>query len=196
MTYSSNRSNRSNSEIIPPHGGYRQLLSYQTTVIIYDLTVIFTKRHIDPKSRTRDQMDQAARSSKQNIAEASQASGTSKKTELKLVGVARASLEELLQDYEDYLRQHNLMLWTKSDPRILTIRNLSYQSDRSYSTYSSYTSNPESFVNCLITLINQANYLLDRQIQALEKEFMENGGITERLYQKRQEYRQSAPRRN
>src|SRR5689334_23099386 len=99
--------------IIPPHGGYKGLKAFQSAEIVYDATVKFCNRLIDPRSRTHDQMIQAARSGKQNIAESSQASGTSKKIELKLVGIARASLEELLQDYQDYLRQHVLQQWSK-----------------------------------------------------------------------------------
>ena len=99
---------------ITPHGGYRNLKSYQTAEIIYDATVTFCNRFIDPRSRTHDQMVQAARSGKQNIAEGSQVSGTSQKSELTLVGVARASLEELLLDYEDFLRQRRLPIWDKN----------------------------------------------------------------------------------
>ncbi|MEK7064494.1 MAG: four helix bundle suffix domain-containing protein [Patescibacteria group bacterium] len=176
--------------VIPPHGGYRQLRSYQTTEIIYDLTVKFCDSYMsyatNKSYRTYDQMVQAARSGKQNIAEGSMASATSKKTELKLVGVARASLEELLLDYEDFLRQKNLPLWGKDHPKSLAVRNLSYKSDKSYLTYSTYMSDPESAANCAICLINQANYLLDRLLQALEKEFLEKGGFTENLYKARQ----------
>src|SRR5574337_756404 len=107
------------SRIIPPHGGYRELRSYQMAEIVYDATVAFCDRFIDRRSRTHDQMVQAARSGKQNIAEGSMASGTSKKTELKLIGVARASLEELLLDFEDYLRQKGLPLWTKDHEQAL-----------------------------------------------------------------------------
>jgi len=168
--------------LIPPHGGYRKLISYQTASIIYDLTVIFCKKFLDYKSRTNDQMVQAARSGVQNIAEGSQTSGTSKKTELKLVGVARASLEELLRDYEDFLRQRGLSLWDKNDPKTRTARNLSYLSNRSSSSYLSYLDHPESAANCLICLLHQANYLLDKQLQRLEDDFVKNGGFTERLY--------------
>lgn len=102
--------------VIPPHGGYRDLKSYQMAEIVYDATVAFCDRFIDRRSRTHDQMVQAARSGKQNRAEGSMASGTSQKTELKLIGVARASLEELLLDFQDYLRQRNLQLWGKDHP--------------------------------------------------------------------------------
>ncbi len=183
MTYTTDKSNRKT------HGGYRNLLSYQTSTLIYDLTVKFCETYVDYRSRTRDQMTQAARSGRQNIAERSQVSATSKKSEIKLVGVARASLEELLIDYEDYLRQKGLKLWIKEDPRSQKIRKLGYTSNRSYMTYKAYTSDPESYCNCLISLIHQANFLLDRQLQSLEKSFLEDGGYTENLFKKRQEFR-------
>jgi four helix bundle suffix protein len=103
--------------LIPKHGGYRNLKSFQVAQLVYDVTVRFCDRYIDPRSRTHDQMVQAARSGVQNIAEGSQASGTSKKMEMKLTNVARASLEELRLDYEDYLRQRGMKLWERSDPR-------------------------------------------------------------------------------
>ena len=103
--------------LIPQHGGYRNLKSFQLAQLAYDVTVRFCDRYIGKRSRTHDQMVQAARSGVQNIAEGSQASGTSKKTELKLTNVARASLEELRLDYQDFLRQRGLPLWDRSDPR-------------------------------------------------------------------------------
>ncbi len=178
------------AELIPPHGGYRKLKSYQTAEIIYDLTVYFCAHYISKRSRTYDQMVQAARSGKQNIAEGSQASGTSKKIELKLINIARASLEELLLDYEDFLRQKGLPQWTKDDPRVKKIRSLAYQANRSYKTYLAYMSKPEVAANTMICLINQANFLLDRQLKALEKDFLNNGGFTERLYWQRRNSRQ------
>jgi len=171
------------------HGGYRNLKSYQMATIIYDLTVEFCKRYIDKYSRMRDQMVQAARSGRQNIAEGSQASGTSEKTEIKLIGVARASLEELLADYEDFLRQRGLELWEKDHPKARKVRALAYKSDKSYTTYMSYLENPERAANCLICLIHQANFLLDRQLQALDKSFVEQGGYTENLFKRRLEAR-------
>lgn len=178
--------------VIPPHGGYRDLKSYQMSEIVYDATVVFCNRFIDRRSRTHDQMVQAARSGKQNIAEGSMASGTSKKTELKLVGVARASLEELLLDYQDYLRQHGLALWGKDHPQARQVRGLCYQKNRSYLTYRSYFEPPvpaETAANTLICLIHQANYLLDQQLRALEQEFLKEGGFTEKLYHARQQAR-------
>lgn len=171
------------------HGGYRNLLSYQTTTIIYDFTVKFVKKYLDPRSRTCDQMVQAARSGRQNIAEGSQASGTSKKSEIKLVGVARASLEELLVDFEDFLRQRNLILWNKDAPKTKQIRSLSYETARSYETYRPYLENPEAAANCAVCLIHPANYLLDKQIATLEEDFIKNGGYSENLFKKRLEYR-------
>ena len=117
------------TKLIPPHGGYRELKSYQMAELIYDATMVFCNRFIDRRSRTHDQMVQAARSGKQNIAEGSMASGTSKKTELKLVGVARASLEELLLDAEDFLRQNGLARWEKDDARAREVRALCYQQE-------------------------------------------------------------------
>lgn len=170
---------------VSAHGGYRKLISYQTTTLIYDFTMIFVERYVRSGSRTRDQMEQAARSGRQNIAEGSQAAVTSRKTEIKLVGVARASLEELLIDYEDFLRQKGFMLWDKDSPKAKAIRALSYKSNRSYETYKSYLQTFEDFANCLICLIHQASYLLDKQLQSLEKAFIENGGYTENLFKKR-----------
>lgn len=115
------------SRLIPPHGGYRDLQSYQMSEIVYDATVVFCNRFISKRSRTHDQMVQAARSGKQNIAEGCMASGTSKKTEIKLIGVARASLEELLLDFQDYLRQKGLVLWGKDHQKTKKLRGLCYK---------------------------------------------------------------------
>jgi four helix bundle suffix protein len=176
---------------IDPHGGFRKLKSYQMTEIVYDATVAFCDRFISRFSRTHDQMVQAARSGKQNIAEGSVASGTSKKIELKLVGIARASLEELLLDYQDFLRQRNLPLWEKNHPKAQKIRKLAYASNRSYMTYRTYIEGapPEVAANALICLIHQSNYLLDQQLRQLEKQFLEQGGFTEKLYRARQNAR-------
>ena len=174
-------------KIIPAHGGYRQLKSFQNAELVYDATVKFCDRFIDQRSRTHDQMVQAARSGRQNIAEGSQASGTSKKFELKLIGVARASLEELLLDCEDFLRQRGLTLCAKNHPMAQAIRRLAYEKNRSYMTYRPYIeeSPPEVAANTLICLIHQTNYLLDQQLRQLEKAFLKEGGFTERLYQVR-----------
>jgi four helix bundle suffix protein len=136
-------------------------------------------------------MVQAARSGKQNIAEGSAASGTSKKTELKLIGVARASLEELLLDFEDFLRQHGLPLWGKDHPKAKEVRGLCYAKNRSYMTYKPYIeeSPPEIAANAMACLIHQTNYLLDQQLRTLGKAFLDEGGFTERLYRTRSEIR-------
>ena len=173
--------------IIQPHGGYRNLRSFQTAQIIYDATVVFCDRFIERTSRTRDQMIQAARSGTQNIAEGSMASATSKKTELKLTSVARSSLEELLLDYEDFLRQRRLRLWSKNSPQAIAVRNF-YRSDKpdlseKSDPYSIRTADAQTAANTLICLINQASFLLGRQILKLEQSFVNEGGFTERLYQ-------------
>jgi restriction system protein len=190
-----------NNDLIPPHGGYRKLRSFQSAQLVYDATVVFCDRFIEKRSRTHDQMVQAARSGVQNIAEGSMASATSKKTELKLTGVARASLEELLLDYEDFLRQRGLTLWHKDSPEALAVRkkylsDSSDKSDRSESLepsdpYCLKTTPPEIAANTIICLINQASYLLKRQLERLEQQFLDEGGFTERLYRKRQQRRKS-----
>lgn len=177
--------------LIPPHGGYRELQSYKMAEIVFDATVVFCGRFIDRRSRTHDQMVQAARSGKQNIAEGSMASGTSKKTELKLIGVARASLEELLVDYQDFLRQRGFERWSKDHAKAKEIRALAYRSNKSYTTYTTYfeKAEPELAANAAICLIHQTNYLLDRQLRQLEREFLDKGGFTERLYHARSRWR-------
>jgi len=183
------------NNLIPPHGGYKNLEAYKMAVIIYDATLAFCNRHMTYKTnksyRTYDQMVQAARSGKQNIAEASLASATSKKTELKLIGVSRASFKELLEDLEDFLRQKGLRLWRKDSNEAQTIRRLAYNPNKSYMTYKPYIENkkPEIAANTLICLIHQTSFLLDQLLRRLEKDFLEKGGFTERLYQKRKEKR-------
>ncbi|HUS90384.1 MAG TPA: four helix bundle protein, partial [Phycisphaerae bacterium] len=152
---------------IPPHGGYRDLLSYRKAEIIYDATVRFCERFLNRRDRTVDQMVQAARSGKQNIVEGSMASATSKEMEIKLTNVARASLEELLADYQDFLRVRGLALWDKDSRPAKAVRNLAYKAHESYETYRTYIEarSPETVANILLCLIHQANYLLDRQIR-------------------------------
>jgi four helix bundle suffix protein len=179
--------------LIPPHGGYRNLRSFQCAQLVYDATVVFCNRFIEKRSRTHDQMVQAARSGAQNIAEGSMASATSKKTELKLTGVARASLEELLLDYEDFLRQRGLRIWAKDSPEAFAVRRV-YQSDQSDKSdgsdaYGISSAPPEAAANTLICLINQASFLLGRQLQTLEQQFLDEGGFTEKLYRARSEAR-------
>jgi four helix bundle suffix protein len=168
---------------IPPHGGYEDLLSFQKARIVYDGTVRFCERFLDRRDRTVGQMVQAARSGKQNILEGSQASGTSKEAEIKLINVARASLEELLEDYRDFLRVRTLVLWDKNSPEARFVRGLGARKDRSYESYRTYieTRPPEVVANIMICLIHQTNYLLDQQLRQLEKAFLTEGGLRERM---------------
>ncbi len=167
------------TELIAKHGGYQNLKSFQTTVIIYDLTVEFCRFFI-PSHKMRDQLEGAARSGSQNIGEASQVSGTSKQTEIRLTDVARASLEELKLDMQAFLRQNNLPIWDKNHPKALEIRKLGYMTNRSYKTYMSYMTNKEYFANCLLCLINQAGFLLDQQLRTLSKDFTKQGDFKDR----------------
>ena len=177
------------SQIIPVHGNYQELESYRNCVIIYDGTVDFCTHFLRAGDRTVDQMIQAARSGKQNIVEGCMASGTSTETEIKLIGVARASLEELLEDYRDHLRTHSLPLWGKDYARVSAIRELSCRKDRSYETYKTYLdqghNSPELFCNVMVSLIHQTNYLLDRHLKSLEQQFAEKGGVQERMHRTR-----------
>jgi four helix bundle suffix protein len=166
---------------ILPHGGYRSLLSYQKAEVIHDLTVVFCDRFIDRRSRTHDQMVQAARSGKQNIVEGSMASGTSNEMELKLTGVARASLEELLADYLDFLRQHSAPIWEKSSREAAAARRLGTQGDVSRLDEVARTRPADVVANVLVCLIHQANYLLDRQLRQLEQSFVTEGGLRKRM---------------
>ena len=168
---------------IPKHGAYEDLLSYRKAVIVYDGTVCFCERFLHRRDRTVDQMVQAARSGKQNIIEGCMASATSKKSEIKLIGVARASLEELLEDYRDHLRVRGHALWTKTSEQALFVRKLGFQKNTSYASYRTYieTRPAETVANIMICLIHQTNYLLDRQLRQLEKAFVEEGGLSERM---------------
>ncbi len=168
---------------IPPHGGYEDLLSFQKARIVYDATVRFCERFLQKRDRTYDQMVQAARSGKQNILEGSQASGTSKEAEIKLINVARASLEELLEDYRDFLRVRKAALWDKNSREARFVRRLGAAKNRSYESYTTYIETRPSPVvaNILICLIHQTNYLLDQQLRHLEKAFLKEGGLRERM---------------
>ena len=169
--------------ILPPHGGYENLLSFQKARIVFDATVRFCDRFVNPRSRTHDQMVQAARSGKQNILEGSRASGTSKETELKLTNVARASLEELLEDYRDFLRTGGHAQWDKNSREALFVRRLGARKDPSYDTFREFieTRPGPVIANIVINLIHQTNYLLDQQIRRLEQDFLEQGGLRERM---------------
>ena len=189
-----------------PSGGYRKTASFQTATLIYDATYWFCEKFLDHRSRTVDQMVQAARSGRQNIAEGSRASATSSQTELRLVNVARASLEELLLDYEDYLRHRRLPQWLPDGPEASEVRAVprTFRKDPSDSSdltdlsdqerwalYSRWLdhADPAIRANATICLIHQANYLLDRQIAALEAAFVEDGGYSEQLATERLRHR-------
>jgi len=201
-------------KLIPLHGGYRKLKSFQVAQLAYDVTVRFCDRYVEKRSRTHDQMVQAARSGVQNIAEGSQASGTSKKMELKLTNVARASLEELRLDYEDFLRQRGLEMWPPEHPALMRFKarrcaTLKQMQDwvkdekgrtnmdkhgrtqaapalvSVHESQCRSVSSAQLVANGALSLLNLACYFLDRQIASLEKSFLEEGGFTERLYRVR-----------
>lgn len=169
--------------------GYEKLIPFWLGSTIYDVTVVFTSRYIPYGSRTKDQMDQAARSGKQNIVEGSLE--LSCEGNLKLTGIGRASFGELLEDAKDFLRQHNLPLWDKNDPRVWEIRktlDLPYRSYKTYITYTKNMNNPEDFANLLVTLCYKEMYLLSKLLAAQEEEFVKKGGFRENLFKKRREY--------
>lgn len=186
---------------------YKKLLTYRFSMIIYDLTVEFCGRFLlsnlgnlsnlggAPDRRTADQMIQASRSGKQNIVEGSEAMKTSLKGSIKITNIARISLEELLADYEDFLRQRGLKIWRKTDPRIINFRRLaaklvSNQSDLSnLRRQPKLPKDPENAANFMLTLCHQATYLLNKQVEAMERKHSREGGYTEKLYQKRKQFR-------
>ena len=176
---------------IPLHGGYQNLLSYHKAQIVYDATVYFCRRFLDKKDRTYDQMVQAARSGKQNIVEGSQVSGTSKELELKLTNVARASLEELLDDCRDFLRNRSLAEWTPDHPYKRRLRQLNRTPGANYDTFRKGIEHPDPAIcaNVIIGLVKLTSYLLDRQLKALERAFMENGGLREAMTRARLTHR-------
>jgi len=176
---------------IPPHGGYRDLLSYRKAEIVYDSTVCFCRRFLSERDRTVDQMIQAARSGKQNIVEGCSTSGGSKESEIRLLSVARASLEELLTDFGDFLRSRGMASWEKESRQAQFVRRLGAMPDCTYETFRSYVESrpPHVVANLVICLIHQTNYLLDRQLRALERAFVREGGIRERMTRARRKAR-------
>lgn len=176
---------------LPAYGNYRELKSFQKAEIVYDVTYRFCGRFLSRGDRTVDQMVQAARSGKQNIIEGSKASGTSKEMELKLTNVARASLEELLGDYEDYLRNHDAAIWDKESKEAKYVRKLGAKAGLTFEDFREFveTRPGEVVANIALCLIHQANYLLDQQIRQLEQDFLKEGGIRERMAKARIESR-------
>ena len=171
-------------------GGYKNLAFYKQSEIIYDFTVEFCKLYIDYKSRTKDQMEQAGRSGKQNIAEGYLEKSIEMK--IKLLGVSRASLEELLNDYQDFLRQRGLKIWEVDSVLAKRVRALAYKRYKSYNDYKIYISDSEKAANCMICLINQTNSLLDQKLRWLEEKFVKEGGFRENLLKKRIAFRNKA----
>jgi four helix bundle suffix protein len=181
--------------IIPPRGDYRTLLSFQKAEVVYDITFRFAHKVLDRGDRTIDQMIQAARSGKKNICEGSKAGRTSKEMEIKLTNVARASLEELLDDYRDFLRARDLILWDKESREARFVRKLGRTTPQTYELYREYveTRPPEVVANIAICLIHQTNYLIDQQLTRLEQDFVKQGGLRERMTRVRSEYRRDHP---
>jgi four helix bundle suffix protein len=177
--------------IIPPRGDYQTLLSFQKAEIAYDITFRFAHKFLSKGDRTIDQMIQSARSGKKNILEGSKAALTSKETEIKLTNVGRASLEELLDDYKDYLRARDFTMWDKASKEALYVRQLGRKVPQTYELYREFveTRPPEVVANIAICLIHQANYLIDQQLRRLEKDFLEEGGLRERMFKARLAYR-------
>ncbi|MDO8690030.1 MAG: four helix bundle suffix domain-containing protein [Dehalococcoidia bacterium] len=180
---------------IPPHGGYKTLLSYQKAQIVYDATVYFCGRFFERRDRTIDQMVQAARSGKQNIIEGSMASGTSKEAEIKLTNVARASLEELLEDYRDFLRTRGLAEWDTGHPYAQRLRDLNRIPGATYETFKKGIESPDPAIcaNVIIGLIRVTSYLLEKQLRSLEEAFIREGGLRERMTRARLNQRKQHP---
>ena len=177
--------------LLPPRGDYQTLLSFQKAELVYDITFRFAHKFLARGDRTIDQMIQSARSGKKNILEGSKAARTSKETEIKLTNVARASLEELLDDYRDFLRARDLLVWDKDSKEAKYVRKLGRKTPQTYELYRRFveTRAPEVVANIALCLIHQTNYLVDQQLLRLEKDFLEQGGLRERMTRLRLQYR-------
>ncbi len=183
------------NRIIQPRGDYQTLLSFQKAEVVYDITFRFAHKYLSRGDRTIDQMIQSARSGKQNILEGSKAGTTSKETEIKLTNVGRASLEELLADYRDYLRVRDKTIWDKDSKEAMYVRDLGRRTPQNYEIYRNFieSRSDEVIANIAICLIHQTNYLLDQQLKTLEKEFIQQGGLRERMTQARLKHRNQRP---
>lgn len=181
--HDSSDSHSSSEPLLPPRGDYQTLRSFQKAEVVYDITFRFAHKYLSRGDRTVDQMIQSARSGKQNILEGSKAAQTSKEMEIKLTNVGRASLEELLRDYRDYLRVRDHVLWDKESKEARFVRRLGCRTPQTFEIYREFveTRPPEVIANIAICLIHQANYLIDQQLKTLEKEFVEQGGLRERM---------------
>jgi four helix bundle suffix protein len=179
-------------DFLPQRGNYRNLIAFQKTECIYDITYFFAHKYLSKGDRTIDQMVQAARSGRQNIAEGSAAYTTSKETEIKLLNVARASLQELLLDYEDYLRVRDLTKWDMADERSIQTRRVCFQhNDSEFYRERIKTRSDEVICNIAITLIHQADVLLRKLIEKCKSDFLQNGGIREEMSRARINFRNS-----
>ena len=177
-------------DFLPLRGNYRNLIAFRKAECIYDITYFFAHKYLGKGDRTIDQMIQAARSGRQNIAEGCSASTTSKETEIKLLNVAKASLQELLLDFEDYLRVRNLELWDVNSPKAIQTRNVcSNHNDSAFYRDAIAIRSDETICNIAITLIHQTDVFLPKLIERAKKDFLENGGIKEQMYQARINYR-------
>ena len=179
----SSNSHSSSEPLLPPRGDYQTLLSFQKAEVAYDITFRFAHKYLSCGDSTVDQMIQSARSGKQNILEGSKAAQTSKEMEIKLTNVGRARLEELLRDYYDYLRVRDHVIWEKDSKEARFVRRLGCKTPQTFELYREFveTRPPEVIANIAICLIHQANYLIDQQLKTLEKEFVEQGGLRERM---------------
>lgn len=179
----SHSSDSSSERVLPPRGDYQTLLSFQKAEVVYDITFRFAHKYLSRGDRTVDQMIQSARSGKQNVLEGSKAAQTSKEMEIKLTNVGRASLEELLADYRDFLRVRDHVVWDKESKEARFVRRLGCKTPQTFEIYREFveTRPPEVIANIAICLLHQANYLLDQQLKTLEKEFVEQGGLRERM---------------
>ena len=188
----SSHSSQDPERLLPPRGDYQTLLSFQKAEVVYDITFRFAHKYLSKGDRTVDQMIQSARSGKQNILEGSKAALTSKETEIKLTNVGRASLEELLADYRDYLRVRDHAIWDKDSKEAQFVRRLGRKTPQTYELYREFveTRPPETIANIAICLIHQTNYLLDQQLRRLEKDFVEQGGLRERMTRARLQARE------
>lgn len=182
--------------LLPPRGDYQTLLSFKKAEVVYDITFRFAHKFLARNDRTVDQMIQSARTGKKNILEGSKAGRASKETELKLTNVARASLEELLDDYLDFLRARDLPLWDKDSKEALFVRKLGRKTPQTFEHYRKFveTRPPAVVANIAICLIHQTNYLVDQQLLRLEHDFLEQGGLRERMTRLRLQYRRPRPR--
>lgn len=195
-SHSSHSSSSESRPIIPPRGDYQTLLSYQKAEVVYDLTFRFAHKYLSRGDRTVDQMIQSARSCKQNVLEGSKAAQTSKETEIKLTNVGRASLEELLADFRDFLRVRDHAIWDKDSKEARFVRQMGRKTPQIFELYREIweTRPAEVIANIAICLIHQTNYLLDQQLKHLEKDFLQQGGLRERMFKARLNHRNNPAR--